>query len=180
MGATIHPSAHVSKKAEVGDGTLIWHEVQIREGAKVGRNCRLGKCVYIGKNVVVGDGCKIQNRATLYQGVRVGNNVFIGPHVVFTNDLYPRAASTSWKIVPTTVEDGSSIGANSTILCGITIGENAMIGAVSVVTKDVGPHELVFGNPASRHGYVCACGRILDENYRCSHCKRKIDIGAFK
>ena len=180
MGATIHPTAHVSKDANVGDGSFVWHEVQIREGAKVGKDCRLGKCVYIGKNVEVGDNCKIQNRATLYQGVKVGNNVFIGPHVVFTNDLYPRAECADWAIVPTIVKDGASIGANSTILCGITIGENAMIGAGSVVTKDVGPHELILGNPAKMQGYVCLCGRKLDKNGYCANCDWELDLGAFK
>lgn len=178
MAPTIHPSAHVADDAVIGEGTYIWHEVQIREGAKIGKDCRLGKCVYIDKDVEIGDGCKIQNRATVYQGVKVGKFVFIGPHVVFTNDLYPRAVSSDWKVVPTEVKDGSSIGANSTILCGITIGEYAMIGAGSVVTHDVGRHELVIGNPAKRVGYVCHCGRRL-KNYYCSFCNKKVNVGAF-
>ncbi|MCK4444411.1 MAG: N-acetyltransferase [Thermoplasmata archaeon] len=179
MAPTIHPTAHVSEDAEIGEGTYVWHEVQIREGAKIGRDCRLGKCVYIDKDVEIGDNCKIQNRATVYQGVKVGNNVFIGPHVVFTNDLYPRAISSDWKVVPTIVKDGSSIGANATILCGIRIGEYAMIGAGSVVTRNVEPHELIVGNPAKRVGYVCHCGRKL-LNHHCSHCDKKVNIGAYE
>ncbi len=178
MAVEIHPSAHVSKDAEVGEGTRVWHEVQIREGAKVGKNCTLGKCVYVGKNVVVGDNCKIQNRASLYQGVKVGSDVFIGPHVIVTNDRHPRADSPDWKVVETIIEDGASIGANSTIMCGITICEHAMIGAGSVVTRDVGPHELVMGNPATKRGYVCSCGRTLDEDNHCGQCDKTIDIGA--
>src|SRR3990170_4270557 len=127
MVARIHPSADVSPEASVGDGTTVWHWVQIREGARIGRGCSIGKDAYIDKEVVVGDECKIQNFATVYRGVTLGNRVFIGPHACFTNDAYPRAVSPDWKVVPTKVEDGASIGANATLLCGITIGRNAMV-----------------------------------------------------
>jgi acetyltransferase-like isoleucine patch superfamily enzyme len=125
--------------------------------------------VYIDAGVVVGDRCKIQNFATLYRGLRVGNRVFIGPHACFTNDTYPRAVNPDWQVVPTTVEDGASIGANATILCGLTIGRNAMVAAGAVVTKNVPPHALVAGVPAEVIGWVCECGRPLDQAMRCSH-----------
>ena len=144
----IHESAYVEDGAEIGEGTRIWHFVHVRKGAKIGKNCNIGKDVYIDTNVEVGDNCKIQNFATLYQGLKVGNEVFIGPHVCFTNDLKPRAVNPSWKTIPTLVKKGASIGAGSIILCGVTIGEKAMIAAGSVVTKDVPPKTLVAGNPA--------------------------------
>src|SRR5207253_10652964 len=73
---------------------------------------------------------------------RSSDLVFIGPHVCFTNDLYPRAVSPNWRRMETEVEDGVSLGANATIVCGVTIGRNAMIAAGAVVTKDVPPHGL--------------------------------------
>ncbi len=172
----IHRTAEVSKNADIGDGTYIWNEVQVREGARIGKNCRLGKSVYIDKNVVIGDDCKIQNFANLYDGLTVGNKVFVGPHVCFTNDLRPRSKSSDWEIIPTQVLDGVSIGANATILCGVTIGKNAMVGAGSVVTRDVPDHALVIGNPAKIVGYVCTCGRKLDSSFWCSHCRKKVSI----
>jgi UDP-2-acetamido-3-amino-2,3-dideoxy-glucuronate N-acetyltransferase len=155
--------------AKIGDGTSIWHWAQIREGARIGQNCTIGKDVYIDADVTVGDRCKVQNFATLYKGLRVGDRVFIGPHACFTNDTYPRAVNPNWQVVPTTVEDGASIGANATILCGLTIGRSAMVAAGAVVTKNVSPHALVAGVPAKRIGWVCECGRPLDEKLRCSH-----------
>lgn len=169
MGIRIHPTAEVSVSASVGDGSSIWHWAQIRERSRIGRNCKIGKDVYIDADVVVGDGCKIQNFATLYKGLSIGNQVFIGPHACFTNDLYPRAVSRDWQIIPTKVEDGASIGGNATILCGITIGRNAMVAAGAVVTKDVAPHALVAGVPAKVIGWVCECGRPLDRLMRCAH-----------
>jgi len=169
MSPRIHPTAEVSPAASVGEGTSIWHWVQVREGARVGARCNVGKDVYIDVDVVVGDDCKIQNFATLYRGVVVGNRVFIGPHVCFTNDAFPRAVSPDWQVVPTKIEDGASIGANATILCGITIGRYAMVAAGAVVTKDVPQHALVAGVPAKIVGWVCECGHPLDRRMRCAH-----------
>lgn len=186
VAVRIHPTADVSPRAVVGDGTQLWHQAQVREGARIGRSCRIGKGVYIDANVVVGDHCKIQNYVSVYQGVTIGDRVFVGPAATFTNDLAPRAARTDWatyagedkspewEIVKTVVEDGASIGANATILCGITIGENAMVGAGAVVTKDVPRHALVFGNPARVRGYVCDCGRTLNAKRYCAHCRKTI------
>jgi acyl-[acyl carrier protein]--UDP-N-acetylglucosamine O-acyltransferase len=32
----IHPTADVSPKAVIGEGTSIWHQCQVREGAQIG------------------------------------------------------------------------------------------------------------------------------------------------
>ena len=180
-----HPSA-VVESDEIGEGTKIWHFVHVREKARIGRNCNIGKGVYIDTEVVIGNNVKIQNFATIYRGVIIEDDVFIGPAVVFTNDLYPRAFIWSEeKIEKTIVRKGASIGANSTIICGVEIGEYAMIGAGSVVTKSVPPHALVYGNPAKLKGFVCYCGRKLEEiveeeedkiAYRCSYCGELVEI----
>jgi acetyltransferase-like isoleucine patch superfamily enzyme len=161
----IHESAYVEEEANIGEGTNIWHFVHIRKNAKIGKKCNIGKSVYIDMNVIVGNNCKIQNFATLYKGLVVGNEVFIGPHVCFTNDIYPRAEI--WfeeKIAKTLVKDGASIGANSTIIAGITIGKYSMIGAGSVVTKDVPDFALVVGNPARIVGQVDEKGKVTRKN----------------
>ncbi len=129
------------------------------------------------KNVVVGDDCKLQNGATLYDGLVVGNGVFIGPHVVFTNDPYPRVQPDNWEVIPTLVKDGASIGANATVLCGVTIGSHAMVAAGSVVTQDVPDHGLVQGVPARLRGYVCHCGRPLHEQNYCARDKKVVEVG---
>ena len=154
MASQIHSTAEVSDKATLGDGTIVWHGVQIREGARLGRFCRIGKDAYIDADVVLGDRCKVQNFATIYKGVTIGNRVFIGPHVCFTNDLYPRADSSDWDVTPTIVEDGASIGANATILCGIRIGRRAMVAAGAVVSESRRPggHTYHVWAPALRSG----------------------------
>ena len=185
MGYFKHETAIVESNS-VGEDTKIWHFAHVREGAIIGNECVIGKGVYIDKDVIIGNRVKIQNFVSIYKGVKIEEKVLIGPSVTFTNDLYPR--SSRWsdeKIVSTVVSKGVSIGANSTILCGIKIGSYAMIGAGSVVTKDVPPFGLFFGNPASLKGYVCYCGKkvndIVEKNdkkilYKCNECGEKIQI----
>jgi len=166
MGYFKHPTA-VVESDDIGEGTKIWHFAHVRERAKIGKNCVIGKSVYIDEDVEIGDRVKVQNFVSVYKGVRIENDVLVGPSVTFTNDLYPRAFS--WdadKITMTVVKEGASIGANSTIVCGVTISEYAMIGAGSVVTKDVPPFGLVYGNPAELKGFVCYCGRKLSRIVR--------------
>ena len=165
----IHPTADVSPDAAIGLGTTIWNQAQVRERARIGSGCVIGKNVYVDFDVVVGDRVKVQNNVSLFHGVTVEDGVFIGPHVCFTNDRVPRAinadgspkADADWEVSPILVAHGAAIGANSTILPGVTIGRWAMIGAGSVVTRDVADHELVAGNPARRLGSACSCGQSL-------------------
>jgi acetyltransferase-like isoleucine patch superfamily enzyme len=160
----IHPSANVSDKALIGEGTKVWINVQIRENARIGVGCILSKDVYVDHGVRIGDRCKIQNSVSVYNGVNIGDDVFVGPNVSFTNDRVPRAFNTDWLITETKVETGASLGANSTIVCGITIGEYSMVAAGSVVTKDVPPYTLVMGNPARLVGKIDKTGnRIAEE-----------------
>lgn len=172
MATYIDPTAVVHPSAHIGAETKVWQLVQIREHARLGAECILGRGVYIDAHVVIGDRVKLQNAATVYEGVTLESGIFIGPHVTFTNDKIPRAvnpdgslkSAADWVVSPTLVRSGASIGANSTIVCGITIGQWAMIGAGSVVTKDVPDYGLVVGSPAKLIGYVCKCGKRIPES----------------
>ena len=120
--------------------------------------------MFVDEYVQIGDRVKIQNNVSVYRGVELADEVFVGPSVVFTNDLRPRAVLSAWQISPTRVCRGASVGANATIVCGVEIGEHAMIGAGSVVTTNVRSHQLVTGNPARHHGWVCACGEVVSRS----------------
>ena len=160
----IHPTASVDARADIGPGSRIWINVQIRENAKIGTGCILSKDVYVDHAVTIGDRCKIQNSVSVYNGVTIGDDVFVGPNACFTNDKVPRANNPDWFVTPTLVKSGASIGANATIVCGITIGEYAMIAAGSVVTKDVAPYSLVMGNPARHVGFVDEAGNRVEND----------------
>ena len=181
----VHSSAFIEKNVTLGKGTKIWHLVQVRTGASLGKNCSVGKSVFIDFDVSIGNNVKIQNFVSIYHGVTIEDDVFVGPHVCFTNDFLPRATNVEWELVETLVKKGASLGANSTIICGITIGEYSMIGAGSVVTKDVDSFTLVFGNPAKLQGYVCYCGAVVTKTreplppgtiLNCNKCNKKIKL----
>lgn len=179
----IHETAIVEDGAVLEYGCKIWHFAHVRDGAKLGNNVIVGKSSYVDTGVVIGNNVKIQNMVSIYNGVTIGNDVFVGPHVAFTNDLYPRALGL-WEIVKTRVMDGVSIGANATILCGVTIRKHALIAAGSVVIRDVPENGFMAGNPAQLKGYVCQCARkLLPKNTKsgnytltCPNCERKNNI----
>lgn len=168
----VHETSIVDDNVEIGEGTRIWYFCHIQEGAKIGKSCSLGQNVNISNNVIVGNGVKIQNNVSVYEGVELEDYVFCGPSMVFTNDLSPRAR---WpkgrsKYKKTLVKHDATLGANCIIICGNVIGEYSLIAAGAVVTKDVPAYALMVGIPAKQIGWVCKCGKILNDKYICLGC----------
>jgi UDP-2-acetamido-3-amino-2,3-dideoxy-glucuronate N-acetyltransferase len=188
----VHPTADVSSEAQIGEGSSIWHHVQVREGARIGQNCILGKGVYVDFGVKIGNNVKVQNYVSIYHGVEIEDGVFVGPHVCFTNDNLPRAvkpdgslkSGDDWEVGRILIKRGAALGANATILPRVTVGEWALVGAGAVVTKDVPPYGLALGNPARLVGFVCPCGARLEAGQetegamlaRCCQCGAAIGI----
>ncbi|KQV06033.1 acyltransferase [Leifsonia sp. Root112D2] len=172
VNARVAPSADVSERADIGEGSAIWHLAQVREDASLGVNCIVGRGAYIGTGVVMGDNCKVQNYALVYEPAVLGKGVFIGPAVVLTNDTYPRAinpdgslkSAHDWESVGVTIHDGAAIGARAVCVAPVTIGAWATVAAGAVVTKDVPDFALMAGVPARRIGWVGKAGvRLIEE-----------------
>ena len=140
---SVKAAADVAEDAVLGAGTKVWHLAQVREQARLGERCIVGRAAYIGTGVELGDDCKVQNLALVYEPARLGRGVFIGPGVVLTNDTYPRAVNPDlsqksgddWDAVGVDIGDGAAIGARSVCVAPVRIGAWALVAAGSVVTR---------------------------------------------
>ena len=178
-GPTVHPAADVDESAVLGARTTVWHLAQVRENARLGADCIVGRGAYVGPGVVIGNQVKLQNYGLVYEPARLEDQIFIGPAVVLTNDVFPRAADVTgklkrpadWQALGVVVRQGASVGARAVILAGVVVGRWALVAAGAVVTRDVPDFALVAGMPARRIGWVGRAGSRLvadgADHWRC-------------
>ncbi|HZD37539.1 MAG TPA: DapH/DapD/GlmU-related protein [Actinomycetes bacterium] len=172
----VHPSG-LCESDRVGPGTRIWAFAHVLPGAQVGADCNVGDHAFIEGGARLGDRVTVKNAVLVWDRVTVEDEVFLGPNMVFTNVLTPRAGHRTPReqLVPTLVCHGATVGANATVVCGVTIGRHAFVAAGAVVVADVAAHALVAGNPARRVGWMCTCGRRLDDHLACA-CGRRYHL----
>lgn len=179
MPIRIAPTADVDPTATIGEGSSVWHLAQVRDHARLGSNCIIGRGAYIGSGAILGNNCKVQNYALVYEPAVLGDGVFIGPAAVLTNDEYPRSvnpdgtlkSASDWESIGVTIGDGASIGARAVCIAPVKIGAWALVAAGAVVTKDVPNFALVAGVPAKRIRWVGRAGvpleAIGDDRFKC-------------
>ena len=171
MNAKIHATAIVEAGVKIGNESAVWDHVHIRHDTHIGRQCIIGGKTDIAYGVHIGDRVKINSFVYVCHGVTIEDGVMVGAGTVFTNDRYPRAASSDLRrlrssapdehTLPTRVREGATIGARATIGCDLVVGRFAMIGMGAVLTRSVGDFLLAIGHPARSVGCVCRCGRVL-------------------
>lgn len=101
----IHPSANISKRANINAGTVVMSGVSINSDANIGEHCiintnasidhdciiedfvHISPNVALAGNVSVGTGTHIGIGATVIQQVRIGRNCTIGAGAVIIRDV---------------------------------------------------------------------------------------------
>jgi sugar O-acyltransferase (sialic acid O-acetyltransferase NeuD family) len=98
------PTAHVSRHASVGAGTIVMHGAIINAGANVGNNCIINNRALLEHDVSVEDHCHISTGTILNGNVTIGSGSFIGSGCV--------------------IKEGVTIGKNTVVGMGLTLRHN--------------------------------------------------------
>lgn len=85
LATIIASTAHVSKYAELGEGTVIMHHAFVNAGAKIGDNCIINTFVNIEHDAEVGNQCHISTGTMVNGECKIGKNCFIGSQSVCAN-----------------------------------------------------------------------------------------------
>lgn len=94
-------TAHISKHARVGKGSIVMHNAFVNARARVGVNCIVNTGAIVEHDVEIGDHCHIAIGSVIGGDVRIGANSFLGAGAI--------------------VSHGISIGPNSVIGAGCVV-----------------------------------------------------------
>lgn len=87
LATIIASSAHVSKYATIGDGTVVMHNAFVNAGAQIGSNVIINTFSNIEHDAIIGDQCHISTGAMVNGDCIVGKNVFVGSQSVLANGI---------------------------------------------------------------------------------------------
>jgi acetyltransferase-like isoleucine patch superfamily enzyme len=138
----------------IGDGFRTGHGALVRENNQIGDDVSIGSHAVIEHHVRLADRVRIHTGAFIPEFSVVEAGAWVGPHVVFTNAVYPLARNAKETLRGPHLMPGAKIGANATLLPSVVIGANALVGAGSIVVRDVPEGTIVAGNPARVVGTI--------------------------
>jgi bifunctional UDP-N-acetylglucosamine pyrophosphorylase/glucosamine-1-phosphate N-acetyltransferase len=136
LGQRVEVLHSVLRDAVVADDCAIGPFAQLRPGAELAANCRVGNFVEI-KKAQIGSGSKV-NHLSYIGDAELGENVNVGAGTITAN--YDGVNKHR-----TVIGSGSKTGANSVLVAPIQLGSNVTVGAGSTLTKDVPDGALALG-----------------------------------
>lgn len=74
----IHPSAYVSKHAQIGEGSVVFANAVVNAGSILGRGCIVNTGAIIDHDCLLADFVHVSPRAALAGGVKVGSGAWVG------------------------------------------------------------------------------------------------------
>ena len=136
LGERVEVLYSVVREAVVAADCAIGPYAQLRPGAELAPNCRVGNFVEI-KKARIGAGSKV-NHLSYIGDAELGENVNVGAGTITAN--YDGVNKHR-----TVIGAGSKTGANSVLVAPIQLGANVTVGAGSTLTKDVPAGALALG-----------------------------------
>lgn len=171
----IHPSVFIDELVEIGEGCVIYPNVQLLGKVILGKNVVIQSGTVIGSHgfyykkraerferlgsegsVRIDDGAEIGANCTIDRGVSaetlIGKNTVIDNLVQIGHDtiIGERCLIAAQCGIAgcTVIENGVTLWGQVGLISGITIGENAVIYAQSGVGKSLPPNQVYMGSPA--------------------------------
>ena len=87
LATVIASTAHVSKYAKIGEGTVVMHQAMINADAVIGKSCIINTFANIEHDVVIEDYCHISTGAMINGNCKIGRGTFFGSQSVIINGL---------------------------------------------------------------------------------------------
>ena len=87
LATVVASTAHVSKYATIGEGTVVMHQTFVNAGAQIGNNVILNTFVNIEHDVRVGHQCHISTGTMVNGDCKIGERVFVGSQSVLANGI---------------------------------------------------------------------------------------------
>lgn len=87
LATIVASTAHVSRYAILGEGTVVMHQAVVNAGAKIGENCIINTFCNIEHDAVIGAQCHISTGTMVNGDCKVGERVFIGSQSVLANGI---------------------------------------------------------------------------------------------
>jgi acetyltransferase-like isoleucine patch superfamily enzyme len=162
-------SATPGEAVEIGERCLIFNQVVLYEGVRVGSDCVIEDRVRIGYNSQIGPGTRLAYGAFLCDRVVVGaearvagficDGSIVGDRSTVMGELvheYTQPHRDWWEVdeQPPVIEADTVVGYGARVIGGVRVGPRSYVAAGAVVTRDVPAEHVVTGinvhTPASR------------------------------
>ena len=82
LATVVAATAHVSKSAEIGEGTVVMHQAVVNADAHIGKGCIINTFANIEHDVKIGDFCHVSTGAMINGEAIIGNGSFVGSQTV--------------------------------------------------------------------------------------------------
>lgn len=85
LAVLIASTAHVSKHALIGEGSVIMHHALVNADASIGKGCIINTFSNIEHDAVIGNYCHVSTGAMVNGNCMVGDGTFLGSQAVMVN-----------------------------------------------------------------------------------------------